>query len=195
MVVYMMDYYLPQILPHDKGTTEDIGILAAPIHFDPMDMKMHYVRRDDEFLLYRFVNFGGYQFVMTRADVPKCSDPMEYVTRHYGKPLDNGRLIAIRFSPKDTPRRVCTDHGHDAAQQTDWLKASSTGARVKDKGFGNTLYKCNPREFELAVLESHPNFCTQTPGSADEAIPRACSLASLSRSDPRKHRGQRRVLS
>ena len=32
MVVYMIDYYLPQILPHDKGTAEDIGILAAPIH-------------------------------------------------------------------------------------------------------------------------------------------------------------------
>ena len=34
----------------------------------------------------------------------------------------------------------------------DWLKASNTGASVKDKGFGNTLYKCNPKEFELAVL-------------------------------------------
>ena len=31
MVVYMMDYFLPQILPHDKGTHEDIGILSAPI--------------------------------------------------------------------------------------------------------------------------------------------------------------------
>ena len=150
MVVYMMDY----ILPHDKGTTEDIGVAAAPIHFEPMDMKMHYVRRDDEFLLYRFVNFGGYPFVMTRADVPKCSDPMEYVTRHYGKPLDNGRLIAIRFSPKETP------HEHYVVfalimditlrNKPDWLKASSAGASVKDKGFGNTLYKCNPR----VLLES-----------------------------------------
>ena len=149
MVVYMIDYYLPQILPHDKGTTEDIGVVAAPIHFEPMDIKMHYVRRDDEFLLYRFVNFGGYPFVITCADVPKCSDPMEYVTRHYGKPLDNGRLIAIRFSPKETP------HEHYVVfallmditlrNKPDWLKASSTGTSVKDKGFGNTLYKCNPR--------------------------------------------------
>ena len=37
MIVYMMDYYLPQILPHDKGTAEDIGVVAAPIHFDHMD--------------------------------------------------------------------------------------------------------------------------------------------------------------
>ena len=36
-------------------------------------------------------------------------------------------------------------------KKADWLKASS-GASVKDKGFGNTLYKCNPKEFELAVL-------------------------------------------
>ena len=37
-------------------------------------------------------------------------------------------------------------------KKPDWLKASHTGASVKDKGFGNTLYKCNPKEFELAVL-------------------------------------------
>ena len=34
-------------------------------------------------------------------------------------------------------------------KKADWLKASS-GASVKDKGFGNK--KCNPKEFELAVL-------------------------------------------
>ena len=156
MVVYMMDYYLPQILPHDKNTSEDIRILAAPIHFNPMDMKMHYVRRDEEVLLYRFVNHGGYQFVMTLADVPKCSDPMEYVTRHYGKPLDNGRLIAIRFSPKDMPQEhfvvFALIMDITLRNKPDWLKASSTGASVKDKGFGNTLYKCNPKEYELAVL-------------------------------------------
>ena len=39
-------------------------------------------------------------------------------------------------------------------KKADWLKSSS-GAGVKDEGFGNTLDKCNPREFELAVpLES-----------------------------------------
>ena len=34
----------------------------------------------------------------------------------------------------------------------EWLKASNPNASVKDKGFGNTLYKRNPREYELAVL-------------------------------------------
>ena len=41
---------------------------------------------------------------MTQADTPKCTDPMEYVKRHYGKPLDTGRLVAIRFSTKDRPQ-------------------------------------------------------------------------------------------
>ena len=36
-------------------------------------------------------------------------------------------------------------------KKADWLKSSS-GAGVKDKEFGNRFYKCNPREFELAVL-------------------------------------------
>ena len=94
--------------------------------------------------------------MMTRADVPKCSDPMEYVTRHYGKPLDNGRLIAIRFSFKGTPHEQYLVFGLimdiTLRNKPDWLKASNTSASVKDKGFGNTLYKCNPKEFELAVL-------------------------------------------
>ena len=66
MVVYMLDYYLPQILPHDKETSEDIGILAIPIRHDPVGMKFHYIRQDEEVHLYRFVNHGGYQFVMTQ---------------------------------------------------------------------------------------------------------------------------------
>ena len=81
MVVYMLDYYLPQILPHDKGAAEDISILAVPIRHDPIGMKFHYIRSDEEVHLYRFVNHGGYQFVMAQADVPKCSDPMEYVQK------------------------------------------------------------------------------------------------------------------
>ena len=92
---------------------------------------------------------------MAQADVPKCSDPMEYVKRHYGKPLDTGRLVAIRFSPNDRPREQFVVFGlimdTELRKKADWLKASS-GASVKDKGFGNTLYKCNPKEFELAVL-------------------------------------------
>ena len=155
MVVYMPDYYLPQILPHDKGTAEDIGILAVPIRHDPAGMKFHYIRKDEEVHLYRFVNHGGYQFVMTQADVPKCSDPMEYIKRHYGKPLDTGRLVAIRFSTKDRPQEQFVIFAlimdTELRKKADWVKASS-GASVKDKGFGNTLYKCNPKEFELAVL-------------------------------------------
>ena len=156
MVVYMLDYYLPQILPHDKGTAEDIGILAAPIRHDPVGMKFHYIRRDEEVHLYRFVNHGGYIFVMTQADAPKCTDPMEYVKRHYGKPLDTGRLVVIRFSTKDRPQEQFVVFAlimdTELRKKADWLKASYTGASVKDKGFGNTPYKCNPREFELAVL-------------------------------------------
>ena len=41
---------------------------------------------------------------------------------------------------------------NELRKKADWLKASHTGASVKDKGFGKTLFKCNPREFELAVL-------------------------------------------
>ena len=81
---------------------------------------------------------------------------MEYVTRHYGKPLDNGRLVAIRFSLKDMPQDQFVVFAliMDIVlrNKPDWLKASNTGASVKDKGFGNNLYKCNPKEFELAVL-------------------------------------------
>ena len=100
MVVYMLDYFLLQSLPRDKGTPDDVSTLAAPVHFAPAAMNMHYVRRDEGFHMYRFVNFGGYQMIMTHASVPKCTDPMEYVRRHNGKPLENGRLIAILFSPK-----------------------------------------------------------------------------------------------
>ena len=122
MVVYMMDYYLPQILPYDKGTSEDT---AAPIHYDPISMKMHYVRRDKKVL----------------------------------PPLNNGRLVAIRFLPKNMPQEHVVVFAliMDIAlrNKPDWLKASSTGANVKDKEFGNTLYTCNPREFKLAIpLES-----------------------------------------
>ena len=252
MVVYMLDYYLPQILPHDKGTADDVGILAAPIRHDPVGMKFHYVRRDEAFckprrwvggwgprylaskrergparvpgllgeefvvlsvdpfdlepwrnmvtshslagqlvlslgtwtclvlMALRHIYFQGYvlcggkgtapgcahmvggqgyqayQFVMTRADVPKCTDPMEYVTRHYGKPMDNGRLVAIRFSPTGRPQEQFVVFGLimdiEFRNKPDWLKASYTGTSVKDKGFGNTLYKRNPKEFELAVL-------------------------------------------
>ena len=81
---------------------------------------------------------------------------MEYVTRHYGKPLDNGRLVAIRFLLKNMPQNhfVVFALIMDIVlrNKPDWLKASNTGASVKNKGFGNTLYKCNPREFKLAVL-------------------------------------------
>ena len=147
MVVYMLDHYLPQILPHDKGTTEDIGILAAPIRHDPVGMKFHYIRRDEEVHLYRFVNHKGYQFVMTQADTPKCTDPMEYVKRHYGKPLDTGRLVAIRFSTKDRPQEQFVMFAlimdTELRKKADWLKASYTGTSVKDKGFGNTLYSIN----------------------------------------------------
>ena len=118
-------------------------------------MKFHYIRRDEEVHLYRFVNHGGYQFVMTQTDVPKCSDPLEYVKKHYGKPLDTGRLIAIRFFTKERPQEQFVVFAlvmdTELRKKADWLKASS-GASVKDKGFGNTLYKCNPKEFELAVL-------------------------------------------
>ena len=105
--------------------------------------------------LYRFVNHGGHQFVMTQADVSKCTDPMECVKRHCGKPLDTGRLVAIRFSTKDRPQEqfiiFALIMDTELRKKADWLKASS-GASVKDKRFGNTLYKCNPKEFELAVL-------------------------------------------
>ena len=109
-----------------------------------------YIRKDEEVHLYRFVNHGGYQFVMAQADVPKCSDPMEYVKKHYGKPLDTGRLVPIRFSPSDRPQEqfvlfgLLRNHRSELRKKADWLKASSGAS---DKGFGNTLYECNPKEF------------------------------------------------
>ena len=91
----MLDYYLPQLQPWDKGSLHELNTMAAPIHFCPQKMYMYFQRRDDEFCYYTFVNEGGTPFVMTNAQ--KCFHTIDYVKKFEGKPLEVGRVVAIVF--------------------------------------------------------------------------------------------------
>ena len=135
----------------------------------------------------RFVKTGGYQFVMTQTDVPKCSDPIEYVKRHYGKPLDAGRLVAIRFLTKDRPQEQFVVFAlimdTELRKKADWLKASS-GASVKDKGFGNALYNATRRNLSLQYYWR--DFCTH-PCCNAKTIQWTLSLTRFASGAPRRH--------
>ena len=96
-IIYMLDYYLPQLQPWDKGSLHELSTMAAPIHYCPQKMYMYFQRQDDEFCHYSFVNEGGNPFVMTPTDTPKCFHTIDYVKKFEGKPLEVGRVIAIVF--------------------------------------------------------------------------------------------------
>ena len=169
-IVYMLDYYLPQLQPWDKGSLHELSTMAAPIHFCPQKMYMYFQRQDDEFCHYSFVNEGGNPFVLTPTDAPKCSHTIDYVIDYVkkfeGKPLEVGRVIAIVFHvgglnalPSVVIGIVMDSRPRNRAK---WL--TDTTVPPQERGYGVTHHKCNPRSLDLALLkvEAARVFCDST---------------------------------
>ena len=165
-IIYMLDYYLPQLQPWDKGSLHELSTMAAPIHYCPQKMYMYFQRQDDEFCHYSFVNEGGNAFVMTPTDAPKCFHTIDYVKKFEGKPLEIGRVIAIVFhvgshttSPWFVIGIVMDSRPRGRAK---WL--NDTTVPPQERGYGVTHHKCNPRSLDLALLrvEAATVFCDST---------------------------------
>ena len=165
-IIYMLDYYLPQLQPWDKGSLHELSTMAAPIHYCPQKMYMYFQRQDDEFCHYSFVNEGGNPFVMTPTDAPKCFHTIDYVKKFEGKPLEIGRVIAIVFnvgshttSPWFVIGIVMDSRPRGRAK---WL--NDTTVPPQERGYAVTHHKCNPRSLDLALLrvEAATVFCDST---------------------------------
>ena len=165
-IIYMLDYYLPQLQPWDKGSLHELSTMAAPIHYCPQKMYMYFQRQDDEFCHYSFVNEGGTPFVMTPTDAPQCFHTIDYVKKFEGKPLEVGRVIAIVFhvgshttSPWFVIGIVMDSRPRGRAK---WL--TDTTVPPQERGYGITHHKCNPRSLDLALLrvEAATVFCDST---------------------------------
>ena len=177
-IVYMLDYYLPQLQPWDKGDIHDLGTMAAPIHFQPQKMYMQFQRGDEEFCYYTFLNEGGAQFVMTPTDTPSCWHTMDYVKKHEGRPLEIGRVVAIVFNAGGPTDPLCVVIGiimdSRLRGRPTWLNDPKVSVQE-----GATHYKCNPRSFEMALLQEAAAqvFCDSTmrvsyfPLGSDKPIP------------------------
>ena len=83
-VIYMLDYYLPQLQPWDKGDLHALGTIAAPVHFGPQNIYIKFSQQDDEFCYYTFFNEGGAAFIMTPTSVRQCQHTMHYVRKYEG---------------------------------------------------------------------------------------------------------------
>ena len=99
-IIYMLDYYLPQLQPWDKGSLHELSTMAAPVHFRPQYMYMHFQRRDDEFCYYTFVNEGGAPFVMTPINTQKCFHTIDYVKKYEGSHWKLGELLPLCSIPE-----------------------------------------------------------------------------------------------
>ena len=110
-IIYMLDYYLPQLQPWDKGSLHELSTMAAPIHYCPQTMYMYFQQRNDEFYYYIFVNEGGTPFVMTPTNAEKCFHTINYVKKFKGKPLEVGRVVAIVFHLGDHNAPLCNVMG------------------------------------------------------------------------------------
>ena len=165
-IIYMLDYYLPQLQPWDKGSLHELSTMAAPIHFCPQKMYMYFQRQDDEFCHYSFVNEGGNPFVMTPTNAPKCFHTIDYVKKFEGKPLEVGRVIAIVFhvGSQTAPPWVVIGIVMDSRPRgrAKWL--TDTTVPPQERGYGVTHHKCNPRSLDLALLrvEAATVFCDST---------------------------------
>ena len=165
-IIYMLDYYLPQLQPWDKGSLHELSTMAAPIHFCPQKMYMYFQRRDDEFCSYTFVNEGGTPFVMTPTNAQKCFHTIDYVKKIEGKPLEVGRVVAIVFHLGGLTAPLCVAIGivMDCRPRgrAKWL--TDTTVPPQERGYGVTHHKCNPRSLDLALLraEAAQVFCDST---------------------------------
>ena len=165
-IIYMLDYYLPQLQPWDKGSLRELSTMAAPIHFCPQKMYMYFQRKDDEFCHYSFVNEGGNPFVMTPTNAQKCFHTIDYVKKFEGKPLEVGRVIAIVFHLGGHTAPLCVVIGivmdSRPRGRAKWL--NDTTVPPQERGYGVTHHKCNPRSLDLALLrvEAAQVFCDST---------------------------------
>ena len=102
-----------------------------------------------------------------------------------GTTASHWKMGAIRFSLKDMPQDQFVVFAliMDIVlrNKPDWLKASSAGTSVKDKGFGNTLYK--------VLLESLIPIFAPKPAVLRRQF-RELALVCLARFAPRGHWGQ-----
>ena len=164
-IIYMLDYYLPQLQPWDKGSLHELSTMAAPIHYCPQKMYMYFQRQDDEFCHYPFVNEGGTPFVMTPTDAPKCFHTIDYVKKFEGKPLEVGRVIAIVFhvGGQSAPPSVVIGIVMDSRPRgrAKWL--TDTTVPPQERGYGVTHHKCNPHAawtWPSSVLRRRKSFVT-----------------------------------
>ena len=179
----MLDYYLPQLQPWDKGSLHELNTMAAPIHFCPQKMYMYFQRKDDEFCHYSFVNEGGNPFVMTPTNAQKCFHTIDYVKKFEGKPLEVGRVIAIVFHLGGHTAPLCVVIGivMDSRPRghAKWL--NDTTVPPQERGYGVTHHKCNPRSLDLALLrvEAAQVFCDSTMRAIIAEFPQIsyCTLA------------------
>ena len=166
-IIYMLDYYLPQLQPWDKGSLNELSTMAAPIHFCPQKMYMYFQRRDDEFCYCTFVNEGGTPFVMTPTNAQKCFHTIDYVKKFEGKPLEVGRVVAIVFHLGGQNAALCVVIGivMDCRPRgrAKWL--NDTIVSPQERGYGITHHKCNPRSLDLALLQAEAAqvFCDSIP--------------------------------
>ena len=166
-IIYMLDYYLPQLQPWDKGSLlRELSTMAAPIHFCPQKMYMYFQRKDDEFCYYSFVNEGGNPFVMTPTNARQCFHTIDYVKKFEGKPLEVGRVVAVVFHLGGPNVSLCVVIGivmdSRPRGRAKWL--TDTTVPPQERGYGVTHHKCNPRSLELALLrvEAAQVFCDST---------------------------------
>ena len=179
----MLDYYLPQLQPWDKGSLHELSTMAAPIHFCPQKMYMYFQRRGDEFCYYTFVNEGGTPFVMTPTNTQKCFHTIDYVKKFEGKPLEVGRVVAIVFHLGGQNASLCVVIGivMDCRPRgrAKWLTDKTVSPQ--ERGYGITHHKCNPRSLDLALLraEAAQVFCDSTMRAICDVFPQIsyCNLA------------------
>lgn len=156
MAIYLMDYFLPQLSPHEGAAECRLTTFAAPIHYEPYDMEFHFKRKDGELAHYWLKNYGYAPMVMTSATADKCNTSKDYVVRHQGRPLEYGRLVGIIFTERGQSQKhvvfgiVMEIVYRDKAK---WLtKAPQNAHEIRQQSIGNTVHKCNPKHYELALL-------------------------------------------
>ena len=96
ITIYLLDYFLPQLNPTER-CIDTLDVMAAPIHYSPQLMTFTFLREDADFAYYAFTNMGCNVMVMTPGYADQCSKYLDYVQYYDGKPLEVGRMIAIRY--------------------------------------------------------------------------------------------------